>query len=223
MDILNRQFGLIIAYLLPGFVALAGIAPLSPIVAEWLHPDQTGSFAAPVYVLLAATALGMVASCFRWLLVDRIHAMTGVVSPLFNARAIEESPGAFNCLIENHYRYYQFYANTLIAVVWAYAVRRSLTPSLFLRLPTDLGVVILCVVLFAGSRDALVKYRSRSSQLNGQVALTGLEGEAMTNGIDHNQGNGDSSKKAMDPKKSAAKPEGKAKPQAPQEGKQVKR
>lgn len=223
MDSLSRQFGLVIAYLLPGFVALAGIAPLSPIVAEWLHPDQTGTFAAPVYVLLAATALGMVASCFRWLLVDRIHAMTGVIAPVFNAGALEENPGAFNCLVENHYRYYQFYANTLVAVVWAYAVRRSLTPSLFLRVPTDLGVVILCVVLFAGSRDALVKYRSRSSQLNERVALTDLEGEAMTNGIDHNQGNGDSSKRGIDPKKTAGKPEGQAKPPAPQGAKQVKR
>jgi hypothetical protein len=223
MDTLSRQFGLIIAYLLPGFVALAGIAPLSPIVAEWLHPDQTGTFAAPVYVLLAATALGMVASCFRWLLLDRIHAMTGVIAPVFNAGALKESPEAFHCLVENHYRYYQFYANSLIAVVWAYAVHRSLTPSVFLRLPTDLGVAVLCVVLFAGSRDALVKYRSRSSQLNGQVALTDLEGEAMTNGIDHNQGNGDSSKKSIDAKKSPAKPEGQAKPQAPRGGKQVRR
>lgn len=222
MDILNRQFGLVIAILLPGFVALAGIAPLSPLVAEWLQTGQTASLAAPLYILLAATAAGMVVSCFRWLLVDSIHAMTGVAAPTFNARALEETPAAFHCLVENHYRYYQFYANTLVAVVWAYAIHRSLTPSLLLRLPMDVGVVVLCAVLFAGSRDALAKYRSRSTQLNGQVAFTDLEGEIMTNGIDHNHGNGGNSKKAEDSKKPAAKAEGPAKPQPPRDGKQAK-
>lgn len=33
MDSLHRHFGLVIAYLLPGFVALAGLAPFVPSVA----------------------------------------------------------------------------------------------------------------------------------------------------------------------------------------------
>ncbi len=168
MEILNRPFGLIIAYLLPGFVALVGIAPLVPTVAGWLKPvDQGVGVGPPVYALLAAIAIGMVASCFRWLLIDRIHALTGVGPPVFNARALEARPSAFTYLVENHYRYYQFYANTLVAVVFAYAIRRLLRTSSFLTFGTDLGVLILCAVLFAGSRDALTKYRNRSEQLVG--------------------------------------------------------
>src|SRR6185312_6193985 len=109
--ILTKQFGLLIAYLLPGFVALAGIAPLVPTVAGWLKADQTASFGAPLYALLAATAAGMVVSCFRWLIVDQIHVLTGVTPPAFNARALAERPAAFNYLVEQHYRFYQFYAN----------------------------------------------------------------------------------------------------------------
>src|SRR5712671_5880452 len=100
MEILTRQFGLLIAYLLPGFVALAGIAPLVPTVAGWLKADQTASFGAPLYALLAATAVGMVVSCFRWLIVDKIHVFFGVSAPTFNARALEERPAAFNYLVE---------------------------------------------------------------------------------------------------------------------------
>jgi hypothetical protein len=223
MDTLSRQFGLVIAYLLPGFVALAGIAPLSAIVAKWLYADQTVSFGAPVYALLAATAAGMVVSCFRWFVVDRIHILTGVAAPVFNARALEDRPAAFNLLVESHYRYYQFYANTLVAVVWTYAIYRLLVKSSHLALGTDIGVLILCAVLFAGSRDALSKYRNRSGQLVGQLILNKSEGEPMTNGIDHNQGNGDKSEKQSTPPKPAAKPEIPAKPQsAPSSAKQTK-
>lgn len=95
---------------------------------------------------------------------------------------------SFHYLVESHYRYYQFYANTLIAVVWAYSVNRLLKTSSLLRFGTDLGVFILCAVLFAGSRDALAKYRHRSGQLVGQFAEKDDSGEVMTNGIDHHQG-----------------------------------
>ena len=193
MEILTRQFGLLIAYLLPGFVALAGVAALVPAVAAWLRADQTTSLGAPLYALLAATAAGMVVSCFRWLLVDRAILFFGVAAPSFNAKALEEKPTAFNYLVENHYRFYQFYANTLVAVIWTYWIVRSFKLASMPRPGTDLGVAILCAVLFAGARDALSKYRARSVQLVGQTGFT-LKGEAMTNGIDHHQGQGQGSK-----------------------------
>lgn len=166
MDNLSRQFGLVIAYLLPGFVALIGVAPLVPTVAAWLRPDQAGSFGAPVYATLAATAAGMIVSCFRWLILDRVHAWTGVTAPAFSARALGEQPAAFSFLVESHYRYYQCYANSLVAIAWAYGIHRALHTSPLLGLGSDLGVLILCAVLLAGSRDALSKYRNRSSQLS---------------------------------------------------------
>jgi len=167
MEHLSRHFGLVIAYLLPGFVALAGVAPFAPIVSTWLRADQSASFGAPVYALLAATAAGMVVSCFRWLIIDRVHALTGLGNPIFNAQALEEKPAAFAYLVENHYRYYQFYANTLVGVVWAYAVHRLLGISHF-SIGTDIGILILCATLFMGSHDALSKYRMRSQKLTGQ-------------------------------------------------------
>jgi hypothetical protein len=208
MDILNRQFGLVIAYVLPGFVALAGVAPLVPTVYSWLHADQTAGFAAPVYSLLAATAVGMVVSCFRWLILDSLHEVSGLPTPTFNARAIEASSSTFNLLIENHYRYYQFYGNTLVALIWAYAVHRTLSAPSHLRIGTDLGVLIVCVVLFAGSRDALRKYRMRSRQLDASFAFTNTDGEIVTNGIDHSQGNGDKTAPGKAP--TASKPTGKS-------------
>jgi len=197
---------------LPGFVALAGIAPLVPTVAGWLKADQSASFGAPLYALLAATAAGMVVSCFRWLILDWVHVLTGVTPPTFNARA----------LAEQHYRFYQFYGNLLIAVLWSYSIFRWLRMSSLLRSGTDIGVLILCGVLFAGSRDAISKYRERSRQLIGQSALIHSEGEIVTNGIDHHQGDsGRTGKPPVEPKPEA-KPEKENKPKEVQGSKQSK-
>jgi len=201
MDILSRQFGLVIAYLLPGFIALIGVAPFVPMIAGWLRADQSGSFGAPVYALLAATAAGMVVSCFRWFLVDQVLVLTGLERPRFNAQALEQNPSAFNYLIENHYRYFQFYANTLVAVIWTYFIYRSHSTFSHLTLGTDTGVMVSCAVLFAGSRDALGKFRMRSRLLAGQVATNFWNGELMTNGIDHNSGGGSNSEKPHAPAK----------------------
>lgn len=201
MDILSRQFGLVIAYLLPGFIALIGVAPFVPMIAGWLKADQSGGFGAPVYALLAATAAGMVVSCFRWFLVDQILVMTGLERPAFNARALDQNASALNYLIENHYRYFQFYANTLVAIIWTYFIYRSHGTSSHLTFVTDAGVMVLCAVLFAGSRDALGKFRIRSRLLAGQLVTNFSNGEIMTNGIDHNGGGGSNSEKSPVPGK----------------------
>jgi len=198
MDLLNRQFGLIIAYLLPGFIGLTGLAPFVPIVARWFDADQTVGVSAPIYALLAATAIGMTISAFRWFIVDRIHGLTGLGAPAFNAKALQERPTAYLTLVESHYKFHQFYANTLVAVVWTYGVHRWLKPSPLLSIGTDVGVLILCSVLFASSRDALSKYRSRITQLIQHEPLSG--DEIMTNGIDHSHGPATSPKPKAAPK-----------------------
>jgi hypothetical protein len=220
MDTLSRPFGLIIAYILPGFIALAGVAPLSTLVAGWLSAGQQAtSVSAPLYTLLAATASGMVVSCFRWLLIDQAHTLTGLGGPAFNARALEERPEAFSLLVESHYRYYQFYANTLVAVAWTYTVHRWRGTSPLLGFGTDLLVLILCGVLFAGSRDTLAKYRARSRLLVGPLVPTHshFEGVPMTNGIDHNEGSSSDAPKTSTPKptgKKESKPKPAQRPQA---------
>jgi len=180
------QFGLIVAYLLPGFIVLAGIAPLSPAVAQLLGPITQSDFglAPTVYAVLAALTLGMIVSCFRWMLIDRIHYLTGIIRPIWDDSHLQDRLGAFTYLVEVHYHFYQFYANTIIATVFAYSVNRLLKTSPLLGIGTDLGVVIICAVLFAGSRDALSNYYAGTTRLVGRVAEKDL-GNDMTNGRGH--------------------------------------
>ena len=188
MNISHNQFGLTVAYLLPGFIGLAGIAPFAPIVAAWLLPLNQSqlSLGAPLYAILAATTIGMTASCFRWLVIDHIHHLSGLRPPLWDDSRLEERVGTFDYLVDNHYRYYQFYANTLIAVAITYPVNRLMQTSQVFGLGTDAAVLILCAVLFAGSRNALARYYERTERLIGRLIDEG--GAAVTNGNHHEAG-----------------------------------
>ena len=98
------------------------------------------------------------------LLVDHLEAIAeslfqidtvrchGVVSPFTNK--------GFPSLVENHYRYYQFYANMLVSGTAAYAVQVVLHGNLCQANWSTLGFILLELVFLAGSRDALRKYYS---------------------------------------------------------------
>lgn len=210
----SRQFGLIVAYLVPGFIGLVGVSPLFPVVDDWLQPVEQGTvgFGPPIYAILSAVAVGMIVSCFRWLLLDQLHHWTGVRRPVWDDSRLDTVLSGFDYLVQNHYRYYEFYANTLVAVLWAYGMNRFFGTLPLLDTGTDLGVFLLCIVLFAGSRDALSKYYTRTDRLVGQVAEKGLEGAVMTNGNHHAEEAGGVARPRSD-KQTQSKQESPAKPQ----------
>jgi hypothetical protein len=187
MNTSSNQFGLMVAYLLPGFIGLAAIAPFAPIVAAWLQPlNQAGaSLGAPVYAVLAATTIGLIVSCFRWLLIDHVHRWTGIIPPVWDDSRLEDRLAAFDYLVESHYRYYQFVSNTLVVLTAAYALNRWMGTSPLLGIGTDIGVLILAATLFIASRDALSKYYTRTGRLLGRAREKGSNGHAMYNGNDH--------------------------------------
>lgn len=210
----SRQFGLFIAYVLPGFIALAGLAPVFPLVARWLHPFDSG-LGPPLYALLAATAIGLLLSCFRWLVIDHVHLLMGLERPDWNDGLLDERLSGFDYLVQGHFRYYEFAGNTLLAILFAYTLNRLAGTWPFLGIGTDLGMVVLVSVLFAASRDAMAKYYTRTGRLVGLVAEKASEGNAMYNGNDHGTGTAPSQPqpKPQEPKSSPAKPQ--PKPMSP--------
>jgi hypothetical protein len=194
----SRQFGLMIAYVLPGFIGLAGLAPIVPLFAEWLRPLNQGDLGVgpPLYAVLAAMAIGSTLSCFRWILLDKLHQWTGVRRPNWDDRQLDQVLGGFDYLVQSHFRYYEFCGNTLLALLVAYGLNRTFHTVSFLGLGTDLAILIVLSVLFAASRDALAKYYLRTGRLVGLAADNHLGVSAMYNGNDH----GGSSKKPSHPK-----------------------
>ena len=168
----SSNFGLLIAYLLPGFAVLWGIALFSETVRTWLGtaPSQAPTVGGFLYVTLASVGAGMAASTVRWLIIDSIHQATGIREPRWNFSTLAERVAAFQSLIEYQYRYYQFYGNTLVALVFVYAAHRMTVGSVAELGWIDVGFAVLAVAFFAGSRDTLRKYYQRSADLLGDGA-----------------------------------------------------
>lgn len=185
-DLTTRRFGLLIAYIVPGFVVLLGAGSLFEPVWGWLVGVGTGgpSFGAVLYVGIASVAAGMTASVLRWATLDALHHSTGLHRPVLDESRLAERLDAYDYLVEQHYRYYQFYGNTLVAAVTAYAMWRGSphAESVALGWPEG-GLTLIVGVFAAGSRDALRKYYAGGTLLLGTVKQR--RRRSMTNGKHH--------------------------------------
>lgn len=166
VDSLERGFGLTIAFAVPGFVCLCGLSEFSPTLATWLstEPPQTPQLGGFLYVVLGSLAAGLTASAVRWATIDTLHHATGVPSPSLDWRQLHERLAAFQLAVEHNYRYYQFYANGLIAnLVFAicHAANHSWSSQNVLIL------LALEVTLFLASRDSLKRFYDRAGLVLG--------------------------------------------------------
>lgn len=169
-EISFSNFGLLIAFLLPGFTALWGMSYSSETIRQWLSATDatTPTVGGFMYATLASIAAGVTVSTVRWAIIDTIHGWTGLPQPHWDFAHLQDNVEAYNVLNEVHYNFYQFHGNMLVALVFAYLARRI--HSGFFVTPigwTDLGILALSAILFAGSRDTLRKYYSRVSRLLG--------------------------------------------------------
>ncbi len=181
-DLAGRNFGLLIAYVIPGFIVLWGVGLVDDRVAEWLSGPAIeagptiGGF---LYVTIASIGLGMTASAVRWLVVDTIHHLTGLTRPRWSDQPLHERIAGYTWIIENHYRYYQFYGNSAVALFFTALVWRATTPEVGNDLGwIDASLIALEAVLLAGSRSALELYYRRAASLLGPDT----ESADMTNG-----------------------------------------
>ena len=157
------NFGLVIAYVLPGFTALYGFPLVSPAAAAWgTGGDPNPPLTAFLSGTVMALAAGLTVSTVRWLVVDRLHRLTGLNPPARDFAKLEARVAAFEYLVLVHYRYYKFYANMVVALVWAYAARDH---ALGWRGAAGLPLALLFLV---ASRDSLRKYYQRTGELLGE-------------------------------------------------------
>lgn len=164
---LERNFSLIIAFILPGFLFLFGTVFLvtystADFVSQLRPIRQIGGF---MFFLLAATSCGMILSAIRWAILDTLHYLTGLKSPELDFGKLEGKSSSFMLIVENNYRYYLFYGNSLIAMLGLVVVAWLEEVPLALRwLPI---LFCLMAVLFLASRDSLRRFYSRTSQIIG--------------------------------------------------------
>jgi hypothetical protein len=210
-----KNFGVLIAFLLPGLVTLLGIAPYSATVRSWFGTSATtaptvGGF---LYVTLAAIGLGMTTSVIRWLVLDWLHHHTGIRPPEWDFSGLQANLDGFMALVENHYRYYQFYGNMVVAQ-GIIAIGYALSPTL----PSEKSRLVLPIFLalmglfYVASRDTLAKYYDRASTLLHAANFKGEE--TMTNGFGMKHDEEIAKKTPARPAKTSRQDARKAKPQS---------
>ena len=110
-DVTPNNFGLLIAFLLPGFAVLWGVSYFSPTVHFWLSgAGTTPTVGGIMFVTLASIAAGVTISTARWAVLDTIHHWTGLPQPDWDFSRLEERVAAYSVLNDIHYKFYQFYS-----------------------------------------------------------------------------------------------------------------
>lgn len=172
-DVTDKNFGVIIAFWLPGVILLWGLTYSYPELYAWLI-KASGSDAATIggflYVTLAALALGMVISAVRWMIMDTVFHYVPLVRVQrrefdFGSLKQKDAFAVFQGAVENFYRFYQYYSNTLVSI--AAAVITYLNIEGMEKINSFVwGVIVLtCLALFLASRNSLKNYYKCRNQL----------------------------------------------------------
>lgn len=152
------DFGLMIAFFLPGtvtFFAMKYFSPdISTLFAAVLNKDE--NLGATFLIVAGSLVVGLITSAFRRAVLDWIHHHTGVEQLDFEyGKFVEKDWQALiNEVVNTDYRFYQFYGNMLVALsflCFARLVHVSVSEH-----PMSFILNILAIVLlFYSSRLAL--------------------------------------------------------------------
>ena len=101
-DLTTGNFGILIAFVLPGAVALLGVSYFSPAVEAWLDGAASASptIGGFLYLTLAAVAAGLTASTVRWMVIDTIHHCTGIPRPQWDFSRFDQKVAGYDKLGE---------------------------------------------------------------------------------------------------------------------------
>ena len=164
-DLSEGSFGFVIAYLVPGLVGLSIASDFLPGVESWLRGgDNAPSVGGFFYGTLAALASGLTIGAIRWLTLDQLHHLTGLAPPKLDFANLQRHFEAHQGAVENHYRYYQFYGNMLLAIALI-PIGPSMHSAWLAETPGRIIGGLLIVVYFLASRDCLSKYYARTAAM----------------------------------------------------------
>lgn len=118
-DLTPSSFGLLIAFFLPGLVALFSLSFWSEQIASWFSTFlRSGTkFDLLGLVVLASLILGLEITLVRWLFFEKLLCRGLRLTPEdFEGLADEHTLPAFRAAIEENYRYHQFWGGIAIVM-----------------------------------------------------------------------------------------------------------
>lgn len=167
------DLGFVIAFVAPGFVAFPALSYHMPAAGAWMDAASKADQGVGVFlfVLLASLAMGLIVSGVRALTVDNLLFCQGlpqklrVQKPAIKWGELNGEKLTILVTVRNaFYRHYQFYSNTLVALVFWTACRATADrPSLACWQWVAIGAGIGALLFSA--RDSLSRYGEAVRQL----------------------------------------------------------
>jgi len=172
-DITEKNFGMLISFSLPGFILLYSLSFSFPELKEWLAGTaakdslSVGDF---LYSALASLSLGLLLSAIRWFTVDSLlkfeYWVLGQQFPTITISSLRNKDvyAAFSGVNENHYRYYQYYSNSLVALAIGFLTYRFVV---YKPVPTWLwwGFFAIIGILLVAGRNCFRMYYERAAEV----------------------------------------------------------
>jgi hypothetical protein len=169
MEKIGIEFKLIIAYLVPGCIALYAIGMYVPTVAALLGSGTAvPSGSSIIIVLVLAIACGIIVNAITWLCLRPLIELTSRRRPPLDYSLLSDSIAkAYQEILENNYRYYQSYSNmftSLVILIAAALVKPGEIETFIL-----ISCVLVCCVLFLAARDSLIRTYDGMERLLGNL------------------------------------------------------
>jgi hypothetical protein len=177
-DVTSTSFGFLIAYLLPGLVALYAFSlwvdPIQSQLKVFLTANaNVGLF---LLVVLAAITLGLQVTAVRWVVFELVFFVLFELVFGWKLRLSKSDfsnlgePGkleAFRAATDEHYRYHQFWGGMTIVLPLLYlGLRSSSSYSSWTKSGWTVFVfVIIEVITFAATIEAYYRYSSRGKEI----------------------------------------------------------
>jgi len=123
-DLTSTSFGYIIAFLLPGLLGLYALTYWSSTAAQLIGPafKADANVGPSVILLLIALGVGLLVSALRFYLFEKLLCRNHKFpTDMFSKLAAEKKLESFKAVVDEHYRYHQFYGGCCVAVLILYA------------------------------------------------------------------------------------------------------
>lgn len=156
MEKVGLNFGLVIAYLIPGFLATYAVASrVSTIDALLGGPKRMPDAASVVPLVLIAVGVGIIINAISAAVIRPLIHKSGVKNQphLVERKYTIEDMHKYNHLVETTFRFHQFYSNTLVAVVLLAPV--WLVWPLQDNILRNASLLLVVAVLFHTARNSL--------------------------------------------------------------------
>jgi hypothetical protein len=178
-DLTSTSFGYVIAFLLPGLLGLYALSYWSSGVGELLQPalKADATVGPSIILLLIALGIGLCISAIRFFAFEKFLCRKhSFPADMFAKLTAENRLTSFKAVVDEHYRYHQFYGGCAVALVvlcagWLHSqVHAGRCGRLVL---ISLGFLAFEGMLIQTAADAFKRYVERGTTIvqGGEVAL----------------------------------------------------